>query len=195
MTKAIKAVPVPPNLKGRILDRLAADRGARFRRRFYQVMAATAAVVIAIGIINRERQSRVRVDFDEFVKAEEDGNSRPKVDEWLALHGVRYSHPLDPKLLAFHGFADLQGKKVPMLYYRSLDRNVFAKVFILKETDFDFSNLAQTTDPGGGSQIISPRFGLRVEVLRDREQPNKIAYVILYNGDSLEPFLAQFQST
>lgn len=192
VARAMKAVPVPPGLKARILDRLATERGAWYRRRFYQVAAAAAAVVIAVGLMTWDRNLRVKPDLN-VVLSDADllvQNPQDRVDAWLAAQGVRYNpeEPFDPRLLAFHGWAEVQGKKVPVLYYRSFERNVFAQVFILRDGDFDLSALPETFS---GSSV----YGHQVTVVRDREQPTKVAYVVLFTGDTLEPFRLKYSST
>lgn len=189
LAKAMQAVPVPPRLKGAILDRLSTQRGTMHRRRFFYVAAAAASVLLAVGLVTWKPQTKEKFDVNGLLVRQDSFVEDPKekVNEWLAAQGIRYQPPVpfDPRLLAFHGTATLQGKQVPMLYYRSFERNVFAQVYILRDTDFDLTTLPETF---GGSSV----YGHQVKILRDVEQPNKLAYVILFNGDTLEPFLIKF---
>jgi hypothetical protein len=190
IAQTMKAVLVPNGLKARILDQLATERGAWYRRRIFAVTAAAAAVILAVGLFAWQPQNRVKLDPNNLIANEdhyvEDANSI--VQPWLELHGIQYHPPVpfDSRLLAFHSMTTIQGKQVPMLYYRS-ERNVFAKVFILKEADFDLGSLPQTYS---GSSV----YGNQMTILRDKLQPDKIAYVVLFTGDSLDPFLTKFQT-
>jgi len=186
--KAMRSVPVPPHLKTRILDQLATQRGASHRRRFFFAVAAAACVVIAVGILTWKPDSRVRFDINEVSRQADQNFENPQgeVDRFLATQGIKYQPeiPLNPRLLAFHGTTTLQGKQVPMLYYRSFERNLYAQVFIIREADFDLSALPQNE---GGSGL-----GHQIKIVRDADPKAKHIYVILFNGDSLDPFKPQF---
>jgi len=39
------------------------------------------------------------------------------------------------------------------------------------------------------------RFAFQAKVFHDRDQPEKVAYVVIYSGSSLDPFLTKFSST
>src|SRR4051812_12811224 len=49
VAKARLAVPVPAGLKGKLLDGVAADRGAWYRQKFYALAGLAAAVLVAVG--------------------------------------------------------------------------------------------------------------------------------------------------
>ena len=191
IAKAMLAIPVPLGLKSKIFDQIATQRGAHYRRRIWQVTAAAAALILAVGLFTWQPRGKAKIDLNELVlNADRDiENPKEKVAAWLALQNISYHPPvpLDDRLLAFHGMTTLQGKQVPMLYYRSFERNVFAQVYILRDEDFDLSNLPETFS---GSSV----FGHQVKVFRDAERPTKLAYVILFTGDSLEPFKINFGS-
>jgi hypothetical protein len=190
--KAIQAVPVPFGLKSRILDRLATERGAWHRRRLFAVAAAAAALLLAVGIFGRPA-SKARLDLDALVRNADQLNVNPsgKIDDWLAGMDIRYrpKEPLDPHLIAGYGMVEVQGKQVPTLLYHSVDHNlkrsVFAQVFVLREADFDFSSLPKDDEASAGI------FRRKVQIVRDGDQPDRLAYVILYEGDSLAPFLSK----
>jgi anti-sigma factor RsiW len=190
IAKAMRAVPVPLGLKSRILDQLATQRGAMHRRRFFYAAAAAACVVAAVGLLVWKPYSRAAFDLNEIVlnadRSVENPNSQ--VDSWLSAKGIVYQPPVafDPHLLAFYGMTTIQGRQVPTLCYRS-ERNDFAQVYIIREADFDLSNLPESYN--GGS---SP-YGHQLMVFRDKQ--NKQAYVVLFKGDSLDPFLIHSQAT
>jgi len=192
IARAMQAVPVPPGLKSRILDQLATQRGALHRRRFFYAAAAAAAVFVAVGALTWTYQSQVKFDFNEFVLNADRYVEDPKreVDGWLKAQGIQYQPPVafDPRLLACHGMQTIQGKQVPVLYYRNAERNVEAKVYILRADDFNLSALPR--NDGGSSGLNG-----HVEIMLDPAQPTKLAYVVVFTGDSLEPFKLPSQPT
>ncbi len=184
MARAMQAVPIPPGLKSRILDQLATQRGAQHRRRFFYSAAAAACVFAAVGLLTWKPQSQVKFDINEFVMNADSyiEDPKPQVDAWLKAQGVHYKPPVafDPRLLTFHGLATVQGKQVPILCYRNVERNVVASVYILRGDDFDLSALPRTFSGSSG-------YG-HTEILLDPAQPTKLAYVIRFTGDSLDAF-------
>lgn len=190
IARAMRAVVVPSGLKFKLMDRLARERGAVHRRRFFYAAAAAACVVIGVGILNWNPNERPKLDLNGLVSVQSRFVDEPKelVGEWMTHHGIHYQPPIDlnPRLLATYGFATIQKKQVPMLYYRA--GNAFAQVYVFRDTDFDLSSVPETWSGSSGA-------GHQVKVLRDPHQPGKQVYVVLFTGDSLEPFLNRFQST
>jgi len=193
IAKAMRAVPVPPALKARILDRLATQRGAFYRRRFFYAAAAAACVLVAVGILTWKPTQITPFDVQK-VATETKFDQARRVDDWFVSQGIPYQAPapFDPRLLAFHGTMPIQGKQVPTLEYQGFDpatsTAVFARVYVIREGEFDLKSLPETFS---GSLAN----GLQARVFRDREQPDKLAYVVVYSGTSLDPFLTKFSST
>ncbi|MCE9531959.1 MAG: DUF3379 family protein [Planctomycetes bacterium] len=189
IAKAMKAVPVPANLKARIFDRLATQRGAWQRKRFFYAAAAAACVIFAVGILTWKPANRARLDLNELVHQSGPNfeGRQDKLDQWLATQGIRYQAPVpfNPHLLAFHGMTTVQGKQVPTLYYSNVEQKCHAQVFIIREPDFDLTNLPENF---GGSL----GFGQQIKIFREPGQPMKQAYVILFTGDSLDPLLVRY---
>jgi hypothetical protein len=184
IARAMRAVAVPPALKGRILNRLATQRGAVYRKRLFYAAAAAAAVVIAVGVVTW-RPHPAPLNLYELVHSLENQSDNPRgeIDMWLAKHEIHSQPPVkfDPRLLAFHGMKTIQDKQVPTLEYRVGDLK--ATVYLIRDSDFDLSSLPNATD-GSGSSVE----GYHIEIFRDRDQPNKLAYVIVFKN-SLEAFL------
>ena len=193
LLKVMCAVPVPANLKAKIFDRLATERGAVLRRKIFYAAATAAAVIVAVGIFSWNPDRKPKIDLNELVKVTDQFDANPKgsVDAWLASHGVAYKppEPFNPHLLAFHGLVTVQGKQVPMLCYRAFEdgQAVSAKVYLVRSIDFDLSALQKP--PEGGS------WGERGHQVKVYGQPDKQIYVIIYNSRTLDPFLNQFRST
>ena len=191
IARAMQSAPVPLALKSRIFDRLATQQGALHRRRFFYAAAAAACVFAVVGLLTWKPQRQVKFDVNEFVMNADRyvEDPKPQVDAWLAAQGIHYQPPVafDPRLLASHGMVTIQGKQVPMLYYRNAERNVFAQVYILRVDDFDLSSLPRSFSGSSG-------YG-HVEIMLDAAQPTKLAYVIVFTGDSLDPFKLSSQQT
>ena len=194
--KAMTAIPIPPGLKLRLLDRLATERGAWHRRRAWYVAAAAAAVIIGVGIVTWNPDRKPKINLYELVESADQYVESPKVaaETWLASQGIRYqpAEPFNPHLLAFHGLVTIQGKQVPMLCYKSYEDGipVSAKVYLIRAADFDLTALQKP--PDGGS--LGGR-GQQVKLYPAPDQPDKLVYVIVYNSRSLDPFFNQSPRT
>jgi len=194
---AMRNVPLPINLKARILDQLATQRGAWYRKRIYVGAAVAACLVIAVGLLTWKPPRQAGLDLDEIALNADRYMHSPqeKIDRWLGERGLRYDPPvlLNPRLLAFHSMTENQGRQVPTLHYQTIDpmtnEPIFAQVYLIREGDFDLAALRQATE---GSSTK----GYHLEVHRDREHPDRLVYLILYKGDHrLEPFKVNFSST
>ncbi|HEY8506584.1 MAG TPA: hypothetical protein VIL46_18520 [Gemmataceae bacterium] len=184
--RRLRDVPVPAGLRGRILDRLAARRAARWRRGLLQGLAAAAAVLLAVTLIwNWQYLSRPDLDAERLVHATEPQLRSPfeQAQAWLAEQGLHFApeKPLDTTLLAAYETAEFQGRPVPMLLFINYREGVFARVYVVRSREFDL-------EAGAGEAHGS--FG-SVEVIADREEPHRIAYVAVYTGPTLEPFLVR----
>jgi len=188
---AMRSVPLPINLKARILDQLAMQRGAWYRKRVFIGAAAAACLLVAVGILTwqppRDNTFNPNLMLQEAARYDDD--SRDKMDGWLTRNGLEYRPPiaLNPHLLSSYTMADVQGRQVPTVVYRTVDpvtgERIFARVFLVRAGDFDLDALPKSF---GGS---SPK-GYQLEILRDKDRPDQLAYVILLKGDQgLRPFL------
>jgi Putative zinc-finger len=194
LIRAMAAIPVPPGLKAKIFDRLATERGAVLRRRLWYSTATAAVLVIAVGILSWNPERKPKLELGDLVVNANQYVDDPKVaaDAWLASQGIRYEPPLpfNPHLLAFHGMVSVQGKQVPMLCYRSYEDgfSVSARVYLIRSSDFDLSNLKKNLDGGSWG-------GQQVEIHPAADQPDQLVYVIIYNSKKPNPFLIQFSTT
>ncbi|HEV3237933.1 MAG TPA: hypothetical protein VGZ25_13155, partial [Gemmataceae bacterium] len=106
---------------------------------------------------------------------------KERVEQWFAqTHHVAIQAPMrfDYAWLAHFDMAEFEGKRVPMLLFAH--EQVSARVFIVTNKEFNFSNL-----PASANKISSS--GITVEVQHD--PGSDFAYVIVYKGDSLDPVL------
>jgi hypothetical protein len=128
--------------------------------------------------------SRVQLDPQKIVAENDAKGPKPDAQRWLAEQGIAFlpQTSLNLDLLTFYGLTEFQKKTVPTLQLYNGQRNVIARVYVVREPDFDLKNLPDTN-----SSLSGP---WRVEILRDQNLPAQLAYVVVYTGDNLEPFKA-----
>ena len=196
LLRTMSAIAVPPGLKARIFDRLATERGAVQRRRFWYATATAALVIFAVGVLTWNPERKPKIDLNELVQNADQLVDDPQgaADAWLIAQGIQQQppEPFNPHLMAFHGMVTVQGKQVAMLCYKSYEDgiSVSAKVYIIRGSDFDLSALQKPPDGGSWGER-----GNQVKVYPGSDQTNKLIFVVIYNSRTLEPFLKQFQST
>ena len=191
VAKAMLAVPVPANLKARLLDGVAAQRGAWYRQKFYAVAGLAAAIVVTVGAIVAWQIQHAPELTPAGIVSQEDARAQDRarfVDRYLREHGrpdFRPERPFDLNQLELVGMGDLEGKDVPVLYFVNGPKNARAKVYVVRDTDFNWKNLPQdgSSQPGG-------LFGHQVALVRDRERSG-VAYVVVFTGAGLELFLEE----
>ena len=185
--KAMQAVPVPDNLKARLLDGVAAARGAWYRQKFYAVAGLAASVFVAIGgVVAWQIEKAPELTIDRIVQAEDARvrNRSAEVDEVLSSRGLRFSpeRPFDLRQLTKVGVGKFQGREVPFLFFVNSPKNAQATVYVVRDTDFNWKNL-----PQDGSSTMS-EFGHQVAVVRDTRRTD-VAYIVVFTGAGLELFL------
>ena len=188
--EAMRAVPVPEGLRARLLAGLGAGRKAWYRRRSLQVgggLAAAAAVRLALWLGFNPPFRPLKLDVDR-VGGElftQTFNPTPdNVANWFRAKDVAVAPPggFNYALLAYYDLVDLQGERVPfLLFTHNKDQ---ARVYVLSEKQFDLKD-AMSIPPGTGS-------GFRF-VVRPNPADPRVAYLVVYTGESLEPFLDEEQ--
>lgn len=188
--KAMLAVPVPTNLKAKLLDGVAADRGAWYRQKFYAVAGLAAAVVVVVGGIVAWQIAQAPTLTADGIIAQEDARAQDRarfVDQFLGRHGLAFrpERPFDLNQLELVGTSDLNGKQVPVLYFMNGPKNARAKVYVVRDMDFKWKDLPQdgSSQPGG-------QFGHQVVLVRDRSRSD-VGYVVVFTGAGLELFLEE----
>jgi hypothetical protein len=81
-------------------------------------------------------------------------------------------------------FADT-GKSVPMVLLVSPHPSAIARVYVVRSNEFDLKSIQDYLDSMG---MPSENGQHRIVILSDRDRPDKTAYVIIFTGDSLDPF-------
>lgn len=193
LTKAMLAVPVPTGLKSKLLDGVAAHRGAQYRQRAYSMAGLAACVLLAIGgVIAWQIHSAPELTWSEIVSQHDrqEQDRAGQVRRFLANEGIQF-HPeqaLDLNQVESSGIGELQGKKVPVLYLVNGVKNARATVYIVRDSEFKWKGLP--SDPSSTPSV----YGFQVAVLRDLKQSN-VGYIVVFTGAGLDVFLESRSSS
>ena len=186
--RAMFAIPVPSGLGASIQAVIAARQAARFRYRVWSGIALAASVLLLVGLsvplVGEAAQSR-RIQPAAFVASFNTAESDPFEEsrDWLESQGVIFSpaQPFDLSLLTGHSLTRLQRQSVPMLRLKNPQKQVIARIYVLRSEDFNLKNL--------NPESLISEYGVQVALVADALQPDRLAYLVVYTGDSLEPFL------
>jgi len=188
--KAMLAVPVPTDLKAKLLDGVAAARGAWYRQKFNAVAGLAAAILVTVGGLvayQIEKAPELRIN-DIIASADADAQDPAgQVNRELAKHGLRYSpdKPFELRHLvapvAMREFPG-QSREVPAFVLFNVPKNAQATVYVVRDTDFNWKNL-----PQDGSSVTST-FGFQLAVVRDSRRSD-VAYIVVFTGAGLDSFL------
>jgi hypothetical protein len=190
--QAVRAVPVPGDLRDRLLNRLAVARDAWYRKWLVRAAGMVAAAALLVAVVWVVKGGlRPGVDLDEVAAANSRLGATPEEVEafFRDRYGIHTFAPSDKELYYSRlidydlvEFGDT-GKRVPQLLFAATandpnaplvpaGRPILAKVFIL--TDTEFKGLAEQLDqPPKGSK------GFAVKVLRNPDHPH-FYYVVMY---------------
>lgn len=176
---AMRAVPAPADLKARVLARLARSRPP-ISRYWPAWTAAAAAVFLTAGLSWFFWRAPLPIDLglaehDVVVKMHATPES---VENWFLGMGVTMSAPsqFNYDLLQDYDLAEFHGRRVPRLKFWTRTGR-FAEVYVLAERQF-------THDPEAPQQFSGTT--LTVQML---EPSPGYRYLVVFSGDSLEPFL------
>jgi hypothetical protein len=189
VAKAMLAVPIPTNLKSNLLDGIAADRGAWYRKKFYAVAGIAATILLAIGgVVAWQIGTAPELTLDGIAhQADRREQDRPnEAREFLARHGIDFQpeRPLDLHFAESMGMSEFQGKQVPAVYLSNRIKNASATIYVVRDSDFKWKNLPQ------GVSSLPSLYGFQVAVLRDRQRSD-VGYVVVFTGAALEVFLVE----
>lgn len=177
--RAMRDVPVPPELRGRLLQCLAARRDAWYRRRVWPALAAAAAAALLIWL---GVGHLVRPLEPDLVRLHEEmnlaGTPAAAVTDWLQRHDGNEPPDFNASLLTHSALVDFQGKRVPLLEYRQGAEQAW--VYVLHDGDFNLKSL--------DGQLHGPSGRFSIAVLVHPDDPHT-AYVVVYTGADLAPFL------
>lgn len=189
ISQAMRSVVVPSDLKSKITDSLAADRGEWLRKRLVGLGAAAGVALLGFaGYVAYQIQTAPALRADA-IMAMQDRSPEDQVASELSKHGLRYNpeRPFDLTQLTMAGESELQGREVPVLYFRNIRKNSHAKVYVVNDRMLNWKAL----DP---TQVeIHSNLGYQVSVMPDAIRGD-VGYIIVYTGDSLEVFLESSSS-
>jgi hypothetical protein len=179
---AMRAVPVPADLRARLITRAAAQRGAVLRHKLYRAAAACAAALLLVGIgFGVFSATRPKVDTDLLVTRAEEQVSDPEgyTRHWLQAQKLpdQLPRPFDFSLLDSCQIVKVQGRDVPVVAFRSPvpGDNGFARVYVFRaDGPFDLAGLPDAQGSRARAQAV-PGTG--------------VTYVLVYTGLDLQPFL------
>jgi hypothetical protein len=182
IAKSLADVPIPTDLKQKVLTRLAAERTVISWK--VSVPAIAAVLLIALGVgWYLKPPTRITNDsvheFGEFARGMDAG----QVETWFAVRGYKIQAPrdLDYQYLRSLGIVEFQGKRVARLGFRNerdRDRPAWAEVLVLPHAQFRADSLRPETVGGGEFFPI---------------QGDNFTYVVIYGGD-FHGQLRNFQS-
>ncbi|MBX9581981.1 MAG: hypothetical protein K2X87_16875 [Gemmataceae bacterium] len=181
---AMRAVEVPVGLRSKLVADLSARRGAVLRRRAYRVAAVAASALLAVGLaVGAFTASRPTFDPDErALRADEQATvpgAEAAVRDWLTDQGLpaRLPAPFDYGLLVMFGTEPVQGRDVPVVVFRDRVGTGTAKVYALRPSQFKLKDVRPAQASGWQLQVLP------------EDRSTGVAFVVLFTGDSLAPFL------
>ncbi len=190
--RALRAVPVPEALRGRLLRRLAADRDAWYGRWLLRAagLAVAAALLLAVawGALVGYQDRRPAADPQEFVEQSDRPTASPDaVESWFrANRGVKTTAPSANEfrysLLTYYDLADLDGRRVPMLLFTASTPDGPARAQVYIVTDAQFKDLdEQANHTFKGSR------GYKVKVVPNPDRAG-VFYVVVYTDGAENRF-------
>ncbi|HZU36593.1 MAG TPA: hypothetical protein VFA18_11820 [Gemmataceae bacterium] len=186
--QAVRDVSIPLGLRERLLAGVDVQlRADSRRRRWRMAVSAAAAVFILLGsYLFFSWQSRpVAVDVERLAGQMPFPGirsiSRQQAQDFFHSRGFPVTAPteFDYQTLQYCDVTSVQGREVPILVFGKGEYQ--ARVYILSDDRF---NLADAFPGAAGAAS-----GYKVE-LRRNPTDGHLVYLILYTGDSLQPFLS-----
>jgi hypothetical protein len=189
IAKAMVAVPVPAALKAKLLDGIATQQAAWYRHKAYGLVALAASVFVVVGgVIAWQIWTAPDLTIPEIVaQADDEVHNRARMaEEVLGPLGLRFDPelPINLNLLEHAGTGQLRGREVPVLYLVNPEKNARAKVYVVRDSDFQWKKLPGLAD---GTSGLS-RYGFQVAVLKDKQRSD-VGYIVVFTGSDLELFL------
>jgi len=190
---AMKNVPVPSELRARIVEHMAIQRRLRWRavlKHHPKIAVAAAAAILVVSFVGLYTALRPLpvLDLGQRLNAGLDQRSAQpqQIEKWFReTHGVQAVAPPNFNY-AFLDFYDLvvdaTGKRVPQLVF--VHGNDRARVLIVTSKDFDLR--AALLEPPADSG------GLKVEVCPHPWRTD-VEYLVLHNSSSLDWLVTQEQ--
>ena len=181
LTSAMRAVPVPSGLRGRLIAQAGRAQGAAFRGKVLRAggMVAAAALIFAIGV-SLYSTTRPKVDGDELVQRATRQFDKPEeyARSWLVREKLPEELPpewkFDYDLLVHCGYERI-GKShsfAPVMVFRAPSGSGFAKVYMFREGgEFDTRDMQDAQGSHFSTQIVI-----------GKQQWRNVRYLAVYHG-------------
>lgn len=159
LASAMVRVPVPSGLRDRLVAHVASKQGTLLRQRAYKAAGLVTAALLLIGIgVGIFSNTRPKLDADELVRINGEQYADPEgsTQKWLAAQKLpdRLPLPFDYDLLAYRGHEDVQGRRVPVVVFRSRHGSGFAKVYVFApDTRFDLKGVTEANDSHARAEL------------------------------------------
>jgi hypothetical protein len=181
---AMRAVVVPAALRGQLLANLSATRGSLVRQKMVRSVALAASLFLTVGLaFGAFSASRPKLDTSLIVTTTDEQLQNPELatSQWLAEQHLRPELPFrfDFDLYVTHGTQPVQGRDVPVVVFRERTGPGFAKILIFRRgAQFDLKGVQDAQASHS-----------RAVVLDEPTRFPDVVYVVVYTGQSLQPFL------
>jgi hypothetical protein len=161
-----------------------------FRRRPSRLVVGVgiAAVLALVVFLGWGQKKTKPVDFDLAALTMWDQVANPTPDkireDFRRAHDIKTAAPADfnYRLLTYYGVAPFDGKRVPLLVFSTGKQQ--ARVLILSRENFDLAGAFAASPPEPSTVHIE---------LRAHPGNPQFAFLVVYTGDSLQPFLNEDQ--
>ena len=160
MGSAMRAVPLPGGLHGRLVRHVATKQGAILRHKAYRVGALVAAAIL-VACIGLGVFSSTRPTINTYEIAEQASEQRNDPEEttrqWLTERKLPDRLPLDfdYDLFVFRGFEQVKGKYVPVVVFRSPEVGGFAKVYVFAANgQFDQKDIRDASASHAVAEVV-----------------------------------------
>lgn len=176
--RAMRNVPVPADLRGKLLARLATDKDVWYRHRLLRVAAVAACIAILATLGHIFWNYRPPVDLA-IALSQEVPQSPEEVERWFKEQAhVDMTAPAEFNYatLTHWSMAVYQGKQVPLLVFSNGTDS--ASIYVLSSRQFNLESLGNTPDS------LSGHFNVKV---LGYVPGDAYAYVAVYTN--LKPFL------
>lgn len=180
--QAMRAVPLPPNLRERILKTIDVKHRAAHRPRLLRMAVSLAAsfLLVAVGWYFWTH-SQTRIDL-EGMDPEQVGflpDTAEQIDEAFRERGFVVQAPpeFNYSLLTYLDATHRWGRQVPFVHLQR--GGAFVRIYLLDSGQFDLDHLA--------AHPMAPSGRVMLKWL-GRSPDGKCGYLVEYTGPSLEPF-------
>jgi hypothetical protein len=183
--KAMRAVEVPADASARLVERLRGERRLHTNRRWLRrgMAAAGIAALLVLGVcLGWQRNQPVPVNLEAAATDSLGKHLNPQpstVENWFRDRGLEMAAPPDFNyaLLSYYDVTEYDGKRVPLLLFRSGNDQAVVRVLPAKQ----FVPPDVERFPGSGCTVV----------WRSHPSDKRFGYLVVYTGASLDTFLAQ----